>query len=112
MPEIPIEQAIERLVKAVEENFPADEIQEIYNGWFRGDAVRVERTDASPEANQRRIEQLVAYFRDDRGIDEIIALWELVFTKYWDVWYNEVDELLHYRDEAEAYSTDWHEGTE
>jgi hypothetical protein len=112
VPEIPIAQAVERLVKAVEEQLPPDEIQAIYDGWFRGKDAVVKRTDTSPEANKRRIEQLVAHFQGDRGIDEIIALWELVFTKYWDVWYNEIDDLLHYRDEAEAYSIDWHEGTE
>jgi hypothetical protein len=107
VPDILIEQAVERLVKEVEENLPADEIQEIYNGWFRGDAVVVERTDASPEANKRRIEQLVAHFRGDRGVDEIVELWELVFTKHRDVWYNEEDEVLHYEAEPTPYSTAW-----
>jgi hypothetical protein len=112
VPDIPIEQAVELLVKAVEEQLPADEIQEIYNDWFRGDAVVVERTDASPEANKRRVEQLVAYFRGSRYVEEVVELWELVFTKHRNVWYNEEDEVFHHEAEPTPYSTAWDPETE
>jgi hypothetical protein len=112
VPEIPIEQAVERLVKAVEEQLPADEIQEIYDDWFRGEDAVVERTDASPEANKRRVEQLVAHIRGDRYAEEIVELWELVFTTHRDVWYNEEDEVLHFCDDPAVYLTEWESGTE
>jgi hypothetical protein len=107
VPDITIEQAVERLVKAVEEEFPADEIQEIYNELFERRGLVVEPTDASPEANKRRIEQLAAHIRGDRYPEEIEALWELVFTKHRDVWYNEEDGVLHYEAEPTPYSTAW-----
>jgi hypothetical protein len=111
VPEIPIEQAIELLSKEVGENLPADEVQEIYNELFRRGPLLVEPTDHSPEATKLRIEQLVAHFRGGRGLDELIELWELIFTGHRDVWYNEVDDLLHYCDDPSEYLTEWESGT-
>jgi hypothetical protein len=111
VPEIPIAQAVERLVKAVEEQLPADEVQDIYNAVFRRRGMLVEQTDASPEATRRRIEQLVAHLRGDRYPEEIVALWGLVFT-HRDIWYNEEEDSLHYCDDPAAYLTEWESGTD
>jgi hypothetical protein len=103
--EITIARPIEVLTKEVNEHLPADEIQEVYNEWFpRGD---VGRTDASPEATKRRIEQFVAYLHGDRYEDEITELWKLIFIKHRDVWYNEEDEVLNYEAKPTPYSTVW-----
>jgi hypothetical protein len=102
--EITIPQAIERLTKEVEKHLPPDEIHEIYHELFpRGP---VDRSDHSPEATKRRLEQLVAYFHGDRFVEEFVHLWGLIFTTHRDIWYNEEDEVLHYCDEEAAYSTE------
>jgi len=101
MPEVSRDEAIDLLAKAIANGFAVDELLEIHDDLFPDNPY--------PEGNARKdplplIKQLTEYVHSGLAIDELVALWNLVFTHHRDVWYNEEEDSIHYSDEAEAFS--------
>jgi hypothetical protein len=97
MPDMTKQQALALLTNAVQENFPADELLEVYNEVFPKRACSAEEAH---EGSGLLIEQLVEHIQSGLGIDVILDLWSLIFLRHRNVWYDEEEERIHY-DEAD-----------
>jgi hypothetical protein len=93
MPALSSDQALEKLARAVEQARPA-ELAEFYSELFP-DGPLPESVVAS---------KLALQIRGGREVEEIVDLWNVVFPHDHDVWYNEVDQTLHYNEHMAGYA--------
>jgi hypothetical protein len=91
MSQIAPAQAVERMAEEIEHHLPADEVLEVYNDLFR-------RNGPPPGDEKTQRERIAAYVRGGRSLDMVMELWSLIFTKYQDVWYNEIDDVIEYNE--------------
>ena len=101
MPVVTQDKAQQLLTDKVQEKLGAEELLEVYNELFPDDPYTEE------EAHEDRtpfIEQLVAHINSGLEVDELIDLWRLIIPRHHNVWYDEVEERLHYEEPAEAVS--------
>jgi len=99
MPVITVDQALELLTREVQQKLPADEVVEVYNDVF----PETPSTEYEANANvEHLIEQIVAYITGERGQEDIVYLWGLIFPRHRNIWYNEEDDRLYYNEETEA----------
>ena len=98
LPAVSKEQAVNLLTKEVEEHLHADDLLEVCNELFQDDPYTKEpaHEDVTP-----LIEQLDDYIRSGLEIEEIVDLWNLVFPKHRNVWYDEEEARMHYNEELE-----------
>jgi hypothetical protein len=103
MPVVSKNEAIALLTKEVEENLTADDLLEVHNELFPDDPYTEEEVydDTTPA-----IEQLVDYLHGGREAEEIIDLWNLIFPKHRNVWYDEEEQRIHYNEESEPSRTE------
>lgn len=76
----------------------ADDIVEVYNELFPEAATTVET------AHQQAIppfEKIVQHVHSGLEAEEIVDLWNVLFPRYRNVWYDEDEDLLHFDEEAE-----------
>jgi hypothetical protein len=99
MPVVTKEQAHELLTNAVQDQFGVDELLEIYNEVFPDHPYTHEQAEAD---SGPLVKQLVARINSGLGIDEVMDLWRLIFTKHRNVWYDEEEERMHYKEESEV----------
>ena len=99
MPVVTKEQALELLTNEVQEKLGADELLEVYNEVFPDDPYTEEEVH---EDSWPLIEQLVDHINGGLEIDVLMELWRLIIPKHHHVWYDEVEERLHYNEETEA----------
>jgi hypothetical protein len=66
-------------------------------------------TRSSPKTRARRrriagalVERLVDHINSGLEIDVLIELWRLIQPRHSNLWYDEVEERIHYNEEAEA----------
>ena len=99
MPVVTKEQALELLTNKVQEKLGADELLEVYNEVFPDDPSTEEEAheDVTP-----LIEQLVAHINSGLEIDVLMDLWALIIPKHRNIWYDEVEDRIHYNEETEA----------
>jgi hypothetical protein len=102
MPVVTQDKALELLTNEVEK-FGADELLEVYNEVFPDDPYTLEeaREDATP-----LIKRLADRINSGLGIAEIIDLWAVICPRHRNVWYDEVEERIHYSEGAEAVSSE------
>jgi hypothetical protein len=103
MPVVSKDKAVELLTKEIEQKLPADEVLEVYNELFPKD--RRTEAEASKDVTPL-VKRLVAYINGGQPIEEIVELWNLIFTtRYRNVGYDEETEGIHY-DEAAKVTTE------
>ena len=92
MPTISVDDATEKLTHAVEE-MHADDLREVYNELFPDEPATEEEAyeDVAP-----LVEQIVGRIAEGLAPEEVVDLWNVVFPKDRDVYFNEEDNLLHF----------------
>jgi len=93
MPALSKVQATERLADVVEKAKPSA-VPELYAELFpeRSTAVLPSASD------------LAHHIRDGLDAEEIVDLWNVVFPNDRNVWYDEVDDEIHYNEEVVGYA--------
>jgi hypothetical protein len=99
MPEVTQDQALELLTKAVREQLPADEVLEVYNELFPTHPYAEAEAKKDPS---RLVEELVAHIHSGLEVGELMELWRLILTRDRNLWYDEVEEKIHYNEETET----------
>ena len=92
MPALSTDEAAERLAKVIETAKPTI-LMEIYAELFPGKPAAAAPTAAN----------LARLVRDGLEAEEVVSLWNIVFPADWNVWYDEVDEKIHYNEESLGY---------
>ncbi|MFI5454063.1 MAG: hypothetical protein ACHRXM_01290 [Isosphaerales bacterium] len=93
MPALSEAEATERLAKAVEKA-SADELVEIYDELFpRG-----------PSPPSPVVGEIVSHIRHGLAPEEIVDLWNVVFPKDRNVWYDEEEKVILYNEEQLRYA--------
>jgi len=93
MPALSKEQATERLAEAIEKA-RATALSEIFSELF-------------PERSAAEIpnpSDLAGHVREGLEWEEIVDLWNVVFPKDRNVWYDEEDDKLHYDEQLVGYA--------
>jgi len=98
MPTIPANEAVGRLIREVEENLPADELLEIRNELIPGQPRLPEEAVQDKKA---LMDHIVAYLNSGLPMEEVAEMWNLIFTRHRNVWYNEMEDQIHYNEERE-----------
>jgi hypothetical protein len=91
MPAVSKDEAIDRLVKAVEQA-RADDLAEIYTELFPDRQT----PDATGPALARLVRQIVDHIRQGIEPEEIVDLWNVVFPEDRHVWFDEEDMVFRY----------------
>jgi hypothetical protein len=92
MPTLSMAEATERLASSVEEAGP-DDLVEIYGELF------LERPSTPPSSAI----EIVQHIRHGLGPEEIVDLWNVVFPRDRNVWYDEEERSIHFNEEALRY---------
>lgn len=95
MPTLPKDQAAEelaRVIEVVEESKPTT-LAEIYGELFP-------KRPAGPVPTGR---ELANHIRGGLEAEEIVDLWNVVFPKHRNVWYDEEENKIHYNEELAEY---------
>ena len=87
-------QAVDRLAQAVKVA-PPDELVEIYNELFPEDPTNEDEANEDPPALVKRI---VAHIDNGLEVQEILDLWNVIFPLHRRVWFDEEQDLIHYRE--------------
>ena len=94
------QQAIERVTQAVREARP-DDLAEIYNELFP------EKPTSEGEANRDSaalVQKVLAHIDNGLEVQEILDLWNVIYPRHREVWYDEDEGLIHYDEEIESVS--------
>jgi hypothetical protein len=89
VPELSKAEAVDRLVKGVENARP-DDFAEIYSELF------LEKTPPSPLVAG----EIIKHIKSGIEEEEIVDLWNVVFPEDWNVWYDEEDKTFRYNQEV------------
>ncbi len=92
MPEIPIREAAERLAKVVEKAEPSD-LVDYYAELF----------PRKPQSNPVPESEFAKYILNGIEPEEIVSLWNLVFPRDLNVWYNEETDKIHFSQKMVGY---------
>jgi len=101
MPIVTQDQALELLAAEVRK-FDTDELLEVYNEVFRNTPRTEQEAKEDPQALVARLVDHI----NGRAIEEVVALWGVIFPRHRNVWYNEEDDRIYYNEEAETVSTE------
>ena len=100
MPVVTKDQALQLLTSEVKK-FDTDELLEVYNELFPKHPYSEEKARQDPSP---LVERLVAHINSGLDIGEIIELWGLIVPKHHHLWYDEVEDRIHYNEETEEVS--------
>lgn len=102
MPMVTSEEASERILAEIA-RFARDDLVEVHNELFP-DAPQ---STASGIDRNKLLAGITGYIRGGLEIEEIVDLWNVVFPKDRNVWYDEETGSIHFNEEpAEVESTD------
>jgi hypothetical protein len=90
-------QAVDRISEAVKEAHP-DDLVEIHNELFPEKPTTEEEVKADPSA---LIKTIVAHINSGLEVQEILDLWNVIFPKHRNVWFDEDEDLIHYDEKIE-----------
>jgi hypothetical protein len=99
MPAVSKGEAVDRIVKAVEQA-PADDLAEIYTELFSDRQA----PDATGPALARLVTQIVDHIRQGIEPEEIVDLWNVVFPEDRNVWFDEEDMVFRYNEPELRYA--------
>jgi hypothetical protein len=88
MPVVSKKEATEELAKVVE-NARSSDLAEIYAELF----------PEKPECSALDARDIAQLIRGGLEAEEVVDLWNVVFPADHNVWYNELDEAIHYNEE-------------
>lgn len=95
MPAATKDQAIDLLRTQIEEQFGPDELLEIDNELFEEDPYTEEEANDDPI---QLVERLADYLNGEREPEEIVQVWNLIFPRHRNVWYDEESKVFHYNE--------------
>jgi hypothetical protein len=98
------EEALKRLTKEVEHHLDAYDLHGIYNDLFPKNRTTIDEARTNPAP---LIARIVAEINRGLEPEEIVDMWDLVFPKHRNVWYEETEGMIHYQNETESQYTDW-----
>jgi hypothetical protein len=101
MPVVERGEAVEKLANAVE-RAPASDLAEIYSELFPDRPT----PDATGGAAPSLARQIVEYIRHGVEAEEIVDLWNVVFPRDRNMWYDEEDSVFRYDNGAEPRYTE------
>jgi hypothetical protein len=103
MPVLSRDKAIELLTKAVEEDLHADDLLQVHNELFPDDPMTEAEIydDVTPAT-----ESIVSYINSDLAVEDLLDLWNLIYPKHRNIWYDELAEKFHYNGESSAIPAD------
>lgn len=96
MESIKKKEAIARLTRAVR-TARVDDLVEIYNELFPEEPTTEKKANANPSSF---VDKVMAHIANGLEIEEILALWNIIFPMHRGVWFDEDEELIHYTLEA------------
>ena len=96
MPTITIEAAVERIVSQIQQ-FGRDDLVEVYNEVFPHDPVTM---DGDIE-NAGLLAAVMSRVQEGLEVEEVIDLWNVVFPKHKNVWYDDEATNIRYNEEPE-----------
>ncbi len=103
MPVITKDQAVERISTEITQ-FACDDLVEVHNELFPDSP---ESTDGGQVDCDRLLAGITSHIEGGLEVEEIVDLWNVVFPKDRNVWYDEETESIHFNEEpAEVESTD------
>jgi hypothetical protein len=102
MPTLAKKQAVEHLVAKVEKA-PADELVEIYNELFPEHPTS--EAEARPNVAAFR-KKVLAYIDQGLEVEEILDLWNVIFPKDRDIWFDEQKKKIRYVEGDNAVETE------
>jgi hypothetical protein len=97
MPAVSKNEAMALLTEEIE-RLPADEVLEIHNELFPQRAFTVAQAQGKEAL---LVQQVIDHIKSRQGIDEITALWGLVFTTHRNIHYDDEDDRIHYNEDLE-----------
>jgi hypothetical protein len=92
MPTLSMDEATERLARAVEKASP-DQLKVFYDDLF----------PYQPIPSPLRAEEIVRYIRAELDPSEAVDLWHVVFPQDRNIWYDEEEEVIHVNGEPLRY---------
>jgi hypothetical protein len=102
MPAVTKGEAVERLTRAVKEELPPDELQEVYHELFPDQA---HRSPDGKEGGTPLVQRLVDYLNGGLAVEELVDLWKLILPRDRRVWYNEEEDRIHYNEQVQTIPT-------
>jgi hypothetical protein len=93
MPVITKDQTVYLLTKAIEKVHP-DDLAEIYNELFPRQPTT--ETAAKTDAGTL-VQRIIGHINHGLEIEEILDLWNVVFPKHPDIWFDEEESRFHYK---------------
>ena len=94
------QRSVDRLTQAVKMARPED-LVEIYNELFPQAPTTENEATRNPSAF---VEKIVAHINNGLEVEEILALWNIIFPRQRKVWFDEDDGLIHYDEKIEPVS--------
>jgi len=99
MPMITVDEAIDRLVQAIEQA-QADDLAEIYTELFPDR----QSPDATGPARSPLVRRIVDHIRQGIETEEIVDLWNVIYPEDRNVWFDEEDRVLRYNEPELRYA--------
>ncbi len=96
------QEAVDRIVEAIKKSEWFD-LHDYHNEIFPSKPMGEAKAKAHPA---QVLKKILAHIDKGLEIEEIVDLWNVVFTRQRNVWFDEEEELLHYEiaDESMEYA--------
>ncbi len=91
------QEAVDRLTQAVKKAQP-DDLVEIYNDLFPEKPTTEDAANKDPAA---LVKKIAAHIDDGLEVEEILALWNVIFPTHRRVWFDEDEGTIHYDEKNE-----------
>jgi hypothetical protein len=103
MPVVSKDKAVKLLTKEVEDNLTPVDLLEVYNEMFPNGQCTENQAHQEKTPLARKI---VDHLKSGLETEEIVDLWNLIIPKHRNVWYDEEEGTIHYREESEPLHAD------
>ncbi len=90
--------AVDRIVEAIKQSEWYD-LHDYHNELFPAKRINEEKVKANPASFLKKI---LAYIHAGLEVEEILALWNVVFARQRNVWFDEEEDLVHYQVAGES----------
>lgn len=101
MPQITPKDAVEKLLRAVNDDLEPSRLLWLANYLYRDSPLTPAEAAADPQAVAQRVAGYIRDTFDECGAAELPELWRLVFDHDRGVWYNEEEDLVRYNEEED-----------
>jgi len=95
------QEAIDRLIRSMQAA-TSDDLVEIHNELFPEDPVKEDQVQCKQPA---MIGKILAHVRAGLEIEEILDLWNVIFPADREVWFDDVENVIHFDERFEPIGT-------